>query len=196
MDRESQGRDQEGMSVPPHTEGLLEATYDDLRRLASRYLSRSGPGHTLQPTALVHEAWLKMDSGERGSYASRSHFLAASARTMRHVLVNHARDGSAAKRGGGRLRVTLQEGVALYEDRCLDLIALDEALLQLSQAAARQAHIVELRFFGGLSFDEIAELLDVSCRTVERGWRSARAWLRTEIASADDRTCTPNNGNG
>ena len=160
---------------------LMASVYDELRRLAGGYLGRQAPGHTLQPTALVHEAWLKLARPGHSPWNSRTHFVAAAARTMRHVLVNHAAARGALKRGGAGHRLELDDALALYEGRCLDLLDLDRALGRLAELDPRQAEIVELRFVGGLSLDETAGYLGVSGRTVEREWRTARAWLRTEI---------------
>ncbi len=158
--------------------GLSPEIYAALRDLAGRYWRRHGVGHTLEPTSLVHEAWLKLD--DPSAYRSREHFLAVAARAMRQVLVDRARARGADKRGAGWERVTLAsvgqpEGAA-------DLLALDQALSALAELDPRGAEIVQMRFFGGMSVPEVAAALDVSTRTVEQDWRLARAWLVARLA--------------
>jgi RNA polymerase sigma factor (TIGR02999 family) len=160
---------------------LLALVYAELRGMADAELRGERVDHTLQATALVHEAWLRLVDGSATDWTGRAHFYGAAARAMRQVLVDHARARGAAKRGGGRARTPLDESLALYESRALDVLALDEALQRLAAADARAARIVELRFFGGLEIAEIAAALDVSVPTVERSWRMARAWLRAEL---------------
>lgn len=161
---------------------LMPLVYDELRRLADSYLRRERPDHTLQPTALVNEAYLRLVDQTRASLRDRSHFFAVAARQMRRVLVDHARRHDAEKRGGGARRVSLDEAVDQAQDpRDLDLVALDAALDKLAELDARQARIVELRYFGGLTVEETAEALGVSATTVKDDWQSARAWLRREI---------------
>ncbi len=166
---------------------LFPLIYDELRRLAGRYIKRERPDHTLQATALVHEAYLKLFGQPTAAWADRSHFMAVAAIAMRRILVNHARSHRAARRGGGRARVALDEAAAVFEDRAIDLVALDEALKRLAQIDPDQARIVELRFFGGLSVEDTARLLGVSVRTVHYDWAMARAWLRGELTSGDER---------
>ncbi len=158
--------------------GLL---YDEFRSLARRYLSAEGAGHTLQPTALVHEAYLKLIDQTRVEWQGRTHFFAVGAQAMRRILVDHARSRKRVKRGGGRQRIQLDEGVALSPGRDEDLLAVDEVLARLAGVDPRQAAIVELRFFGGLTVEEVAEVLGVSKRTVEAEWTVVRAWLRREL---------------
>ncbi len=165
---------------------LMPLVYDELRALAESYLQRERPGHTLQATALVNEAYVRLVRQEAVEWQSRAHFFAVAAQAIRRILVDHARGRQRAKRGGDRERVTLDEDIALPIERDVDLIALDEALQQLSQLHARQAQIVELRFFGGLTLTEVAEYLDVSPRTVDGDWSMARAWLRRALR--EDRT--------
>lgn len=160
---------------------LFPMVYDELRALAERYLSDQRPGHTLQPTALVHEAYLKLIGIEDASWTDRGHFFCVAAVSMRHILVNHAKARRSQKRGGGGHRMPLDEAAALIEERAIDLVALDEALTRLAVIDPQQARIVELRFFGGLSADETARVLNVSERTVHREWNVARLWLRGEI---------------
>ena len=168
---------------------LLPLVYDELRALAASYFARQAVGHTLQPTALVHEAYLKLAGGGNAQWESRAHFFAVAARAMRQILMNHARDKAAAKRGGGRQRITLDEGVtpAGNGDRELDLLALDDALSQLSRLSERQATVVELRFFGGLTIAEAAHVLGVGTTTVEDDWHLARAWLGRELRAGNSR---------
>jgi len=157
---------------------LLPLVYAELRRLAAHRMAQEAPGHTLQPTALVHEAWLRLVDEPARDLVSREHFLSLSARVMRRVLVDHAREQGAQKRGGGRAQVTLDGAVALYETRNLDLAALDEALDKLGTRDPQLVRLVELRFFAGLSNDEVARVEGASLRSVERGWATARAFLR------------------
>jgi RNA polymerase sigma factor (TIGR02999 family) len=160
-------------------EQLFAFLYGELRARA-RGIMGGGDGHTLQPTAVVHEAWLKLAGGET-DWQGRSHFLAVAARAMRQVLVDHARAKRAEKRGGNVERVTLDEAVRVYEERAIDLVALDEALSRLADEDAELARLVELRFFGGLTIEETARVLDVSTPTVERWWRTARGRLRVDL---------------
>ena len=165
-------------------ERLVPLIYEDLRALAARYMRNEPPDHTLQPTALVHEAFLRLVDTDRVEWRTRAHFLAIAARTMRRILVDHARRRRAVKRGGGR-KVTLVEGLAFSEPRPLDLVALDDALAKLGGIDERQCSVVELRFFGGLAVEEIAEVLHVSTATVKRDWRFARAWLLRELSAGE-----------
>jgi RNA polymerase sigma-70 factor, ECF subfamily len=161
---------------------LMPLVYDELRRLADSYLRRERPDHTLQPTALVNEAYLRLVDQTRARLRDRSHFFAVAARQMRRVLVDHARRHHADKRGGGARRVSLDEAAEHAQAaRDLDLVALDAALNRLAELDARQARIVELRFFGGLTVEETARALGVSATTVKDDWQSARAWLRREV---------------
>jgi RNA polymerase sigma factor (TIGR02999 family) len=158
--------------------------YDELRRLAASALRHERPDHTLQPTALVHEAYLRLADEPTGRWENRSHFLAVAARAMRRILVDHARRHNAAKRGSGAVCLHLDdlEHAAPSEADAVDLVALDDALGRLSELDPRQARIVELRFFGGLSVEETAAIIDASPRTVRRDWQFARAWLKREMA--------------
>ena len=166
---------------------LFPLIYDELHRLAQRYLRRERPDHTLQATALVHEAYLKLLGQRNAAWANRAHFMAVAATAMRRILVNHAKSHRAARRGGGRAKLTIDEAAAVFEDRAIDLIALDEALTRLAEVDPDQARIVELRFFGGLSVDDTARHLGVSARTVHYDWAMARAWLRGELTGGDER---------
>lgn len=162
---------------------LLPLVYDNLRALAGSYFVNERGDHTLQPTAVVHEAYVKLVEGERADWKDRAHFFAVAASAMRQILADHARQKRAAKRGGGQHRVTLLglETPANGESQ-IDLIALDEALAKLTDAYPEQARITEMRFLAGLSVGEAAHVLGVSESTVERKWRMARAWLRRELS--------------
>jgi RNA polymerase sigma factor (TIGR02999 family) len=163
---------------------LLPMMYEELRRMAGRQLEGQRRDHTLNPTALVHESYLKLMNQPSRSWQDRAHFLSVAAIAMRHVLVNHARTRNAQKRGGGQAPVTLHEGLlASGPMRSDQLLALDGALERLEQVSARQASVVQYRFFGGLTHEEIAEVLGVSVPTVRRDWRIARAWLVRELSA-------------
>ena len=157
---------------------LVEA---ELRRLARGYMSRERRGHTLQITALVNEAFLRLTDARRVGWQDRAHFLGISARLMRRVLVDHARARGYRKRGGGAERVTLTEGLLLSAEPAVDVVALDRALEVLAAVDARKGRVIELRFFGGLSVEETAEVLHVSPDTVKRDWRLAKLWLLREL---------------
>ncbi len=165
---------------------LLPLVYDELRRLARRYLRRERPGHTLQPTALVNEAYLKLIDQREISWQNRAHFFGVAARLMREILVDHARSHMAAKRGGGEQRMTLDEGVASPAaiKPNIDLLRLDDALQVLAKLDPQQCRIVELRYFGGLTIEETAEVLVLSPATIKREWQLARAWLYHEISES------------
>ncbi|MBL8899173.1 MAG: sigma-70 family RNA polymerase sigma factor [Planctomycetes bacterium] len=162
-------------------EELLPLVYEELRGMAARLLQERA--HTLQATALVHEAWLKLARREGGeaSWESRAHFVAVAAKAMRHVLVNHARDRRAKKRGGDAAKLTLDECLGLVEQDTGDLVALDDLLSRLAELDERQARVVELRVFGGLGIEEVAVALGVGQTTVKADWRFARSWLRREL---------------
>ena len=169
----------------PAAEQLFGLLYDAFRGLAARYLKAERAGHTLSPTALVHEAYLKLVDQSRVYWQGRTHFFAVGAQVMRRILVDHARGKGRVKRGGGRIRIQLDEGLALSPQRDEDILAVDEALAKLAKVDPRQAAIVELRFFGGLSVAEVAEVLGLSKRTIEGEWTVARAWLRRELSGDD-----------
>ncbi len=162
---------------------LVPMVYDELHRAAERYLRYERPDHTLQPTALVHEAYLRLCEQTAIQANQRGHFFRLAARAMRNILVNHALKRKAAKRGGGRVRRIVDEDVADDRLDVLDVVALDDSLKQLSEFAPQQAMVVELRFFGGLSVEETAETLDISTATVKRGWQAARLFL---VRALDD----------
>ena len=164
-------------------DALFPVVYDELRRLAERHLRRERPGHTLQPTALVHEAYLRLTEARRIDWSDRAAFFGAAATTMRRILVNHARDRGAQKRGGGAAPRPLDEALDVPTDAPDDaLLAVDEALTALAALDPRQARVVELRYFAGLSVEETAEVLGVSPATVKREWSTAKAWLRRAMA--------------
>jgi RNA polymerase sigma factor (TIGR02999 family) len=165
---------------------LLPVVYEELRALARAHLAGERAGHTLQPTALVHEAYLRLVGGEQGgdrAFNGRQHFFATAATAMRRILVDHARERNALKRGGGR-RVDLSDGDAVAVDDDLDLVGLDDALKKLEAVDKRRARVVTFRFFGGLTVDETATALGVSPATVKNDWAFARAWLLREMAGA------------
>ena len=165
-------------------EELTPLVHSELHRLAHHYMGRERPGHTLQTSALVNEAYVRLIDWKNVRWQNRAHFFAVSAQLMRRILVDFARDRQYLKRGGGALRVTLGEAEALPVERGADLVALDEALDALAEADQRKAQVVEMRFFGGLSVEEVAEVLKVSKETVMRDWRLAKVWLLRELDKA------------
>ncbi len=162
-------------------ERLMPLVYDELHQRAAAYLARERPGHTLQPTALVHEVFLRLVNQKNLEWANRAHFLGVAAQLMRLILVDHARAQRAAKRGGGAQRITLGEAAHPHQPKDVDLLALDEALQGLEKLDTRQSRIVELRYFGGLNIDETAEVMSISPATVKREWRMAKAWLHSRL---------------
>lgn len=160
---------------------LVPLVYEELRRIARKSLAGQRGNHTLQPTALVHEAYLRMARGESMRWQNRSHFFAVAASMMRQILVDHARSRAAAKRGGNGTTVVLDDAVALSQMTSLDLLALDRAMTRLASLDARQCQIVELRFFAGLSIEETAEVVKISPATTKREWATARLWLHHEM---------------
>ena len=164
-------------------DSLLPIVYDELRRLAANYLRRERPGQTLQPTALVHEAYLRLMKDRPDRWQNRAHFCAIAAHSMRQILIERARARNALKRGGAAPRVTLDEALVAGGERSFDFLALDEALNRLAALDAEQARLVELRFFGGLTVEETAEAMQLSPATVKRHWSVARAWLSRELGS-------------
>ncbi len=162
-------------------EELFHLVHRELRRIARRYMARAPAGHTLQTTAVVNEAYLRLVARGGSPWGDRAHFFAVSAKAMRHILIDHARARGSAKRGGGEVRVTLDEAATPRAQRAPDVLALDEALERLSAQHPRRGQVVELRYFGGLTNDEIAEVLEISPATVERDWRHAQAWLYQEL---------------
>lgn len=161
---------------------LMPFVYDELRRLARSFLSRERDGHTLQPTALVHEAYVRLVDQTRVNWQNRTHFYGIAASMMRRVLIDHARAHAAEKRGGGAIRLSLDDVQVPLEERAASFIALDEALERLAQFDERKCKVVEMRFFGGLSDEEISQVLGVTTRTVLRDWKKARLWLYRELS--------------
>jgi RNA polymerase sigma factor (TIGR02999 family) len=161
---------------------LMPVVYQELRRLAQNYLSDERPGHTLQTTALVHEAYLRLVDQRSVNWQNRAQFFGVAAQMMRRILINHAVDRQAKKRQGYATKVSLDEAVSFFEQREVDLMALDEALNGLAALDAEQARIVELRFFAGLTIEEVAEVMGLSPATIKREWESAKLWLRRQFS--------------
>ncbi len=166
---------------------LLRLVYDELRRMARQKMAHEPPGHTLQPTALVHEAYLRLVGDQDVRWEGRSHFFGAAAEAMRRILIDRARRYAAARHGGGRQRVPLEAADRAAAGESVDLLALDDALGRLQEHDQRMAEVVKLRFFAGLTIEETAAALDVTSRTVNRDWIAARAWLHHELGAAADR---------
>ncbi len=166
-------------------DALMGAIYDDLRRLAVAQMHSERDGHTLQPTAVVHEAYLRLVDQRTTDWKDRAHFFAVASRIIRRLLVDHAREREAAKRGGGAQRIALEDADLAAAMPDTELVALDEALSELGAISERQAQIVELRFFGGLTIEEIAEALGIGKRSVDRDWQIARAWLYCRLTGDD-----------
>jgi len=166
---------------------LIPLVYEELRRLAAYHLRQERSNHTLQATALVHEAYLRLVDQHHVDWKNRSHFFGVAAHLMRRILLMHARQHHAAKRGGSAQKVSLDEAVIFTRERSAELVALDELLTRLAELDPQQARIVELRFFGGLSVEETADLLGISTATVKRDWAMAKAWLARELGWAANR---------
>jgi len=166
---------------------LIPQVYDELRRLAAYHLRQERSNHTLQATALVHEAYLRLVDQRHVDWKNRSHFFGVAAHLMRRILLMHARQHHAAKRGGSAQKISLDEAVIFTRERSAELLALDELLIRLAELDPQQARIVELRFFGGLSVEETADLLGISSATVKRDWAMAKAWLAREMGLAANR---------
>lgn len=162
---------------------LIPLVYDELRRMAHNYMVREGPEHTLQTTALVNDAYLRLTDQKRTNWQNRAQFFGIAAQLMRRILVDHARSHAYAKRGGGTIQVPLEETAVVGPQRAAEILALDEALSQLAMIDARKCQIVELRYFGGFTVEETAALLEVSDVTVMRDWSLAKAWLRRAISN-------------
>lgn len=160
---------------------LVSVVYDELKTIAARYMRRERAGHTLQTTALVNEAYLKLINLKDANWQDRAHFFAVAAQMMRHILVDHARRNVAGKRGGDFHFLPLDEALVFSEGRSTDIVRLDEALERLAKEDERAAKVIEMRYFGGLSIDETAEVLRISPRTVKREWTFGRSWLRSEL---------------
>ena len=165
-------------------EQLMPLVYGELRRMARRYIGQQPSGHTLQATALIHEAYLRLAGQEEKRWENRAHFFGVAAQAMRHILVDYARARNTGKRGGEVRTVSLEEAAIVSKDRAAELVALDDALAELAQLSPRQGRVVELRYFGGLSVEETAEVLKVSLDTVTRDWSQAKAWLYRELNKA------------
>ena len=159
-------------------EQLTPLVYDELHRLARRYMRRESPGHTLQTSALVNEVYLRLIDQTNVSWQNRSHFFGIASRLMRRILVDHARSHARQKRGGNAQRLSLDATAVLTKEPDVDLVAIDEALTRLAELDSQKSRIVEMKFFGGLTNDEVAECLNVSSRTIEREWRKSKAWLK------------------
>lgn len=188
------------LSLPPHEitqllaewsngnqaalDKLYPLVYDELRRMAHRYMSRERKGHTLQTTAVINEAYLRLVEQRNVHWANRAHFFGIAAEIMRRILIDHARRYQYLKRGGGAQRISLDEVAVVAKERASELLALDEALDRLATIDPRRARVVELRFFGGLENDEIGEVLKISGNTVTRDWNMARAWLHKELSGS------------
>jgi len=185
-------------------EELMPVVYDELRRIAGAYMRRERPGQTIQPTALVHEAYLRLLKGKNQDWQGRTHFLAIAAVSMRQILVERARAKQTEKRGGGRDRITLDESTfreggpaaGAAGDVAYDMLAVDEALGRLTKLDPQQARVVELRFFGGLTIEETAATLDISPATVKRHWTMAKAWLRREVVASGEHGVAGERGAG
>lgn len=163
---------------------LMPLIHEELLRLAHHYMSRERPGHTLQTTALVDEAYLRLVNRKEVHWQSRAHFFAIAAHLMRSILVDHARSHAYAKRGGGARKIELEEATVVSKERAAEVVALDEALKELASFDPQQSRIVELRFFGGLTIEETAEALGLSPATIKREWSSAKTWLYHALANA------------
>lgn len=164
-------------------EELLPLVYVELRKMARRYMNNQSSGHTLQTTALIHEAYLKLVHQNNKRWQNRSHFFAVAAKAMRHILVDHSRTRQRIKRGGDTKLISLDQVAEISSGRAAQIVALDEALNQLEKLEERKSQVVELRYFAGLSVEETAEVLRVSTKTVERDWRFARTWLLRELSN-------------
>lgn len=162
---------------------LMPVVYDELRRQAARYLRREQAGHTLQTTALIHEAYVRLVDQRNVQWQNRAHFFGIAAQMMRRILVDHARTKRRAKRGGSDVKVSLADATIPVKERDLDVVALDEALTRLAEIDEQQSRVVELRFFSGLTVEETAEVMGISPATVKRDWSMAKAWLHREISA-------------
>ena len=170
-----------GSGDPTALDKLVPLIYDELHRIAKGYLRNERPNHTLQPTALIHEAYIRLIDTKDVHWQNRAHFFGAAAQAMRRILVDHARRHRAAKRGGGVPRVTLEDDAAFPEDRDVSVLALDDALNKLAEVDPQKSQIVELRYFSGLSIKETAEVMNITEAKVTSQWRTAKAWLHREL---------------
>jgi len=162
-------------------ETLMPLVYDELRRIARRFMRRQSVGHTFQTTELIHEAYLKLAKGEERRWENRAHFFGVAAQAMRHILVDYARSKHSRKRGGWQEKITLDESVAASFQKSDEIVRLDDAMKQLATLDERKSRVVELKYFGGLTNEEIAEVLKISPETVKRDWRFSRTWLLREL---------------
>ena len=167
-------------------EQLIPAVYQELRRMADRYLRRESPGHSLQPTTLVHEAYLRLIDQTQVEWQNRAHFFGVAAQMMRRILVDHAKAKHRAKRGGAAHKLSLDEASYYVNERAEELVASDEALKSLGELDERKSRVVELRYFGGLTVEETAQVLDISDKTVMRDWNLAKAWLYQQLSHTDE----------
>jgi RNA polymerase sigma-70 factor (ECF subfamily) len=165
---------------------LMPLIYEELRKMAKRYMSQQNPGHTLQTTALIHEAYLRMVKQKEKHFENRAHFFGVAAQAMRHILVDYARERHTAKRGGGARPISLEEAALVTPERAAELVAFDEALKELERLSKRQSRVVELRYFGGLTVEETATVLKVSPETVMRDWTMAKTWLHRALMPANE----------
>jgi RNA polymerase sigma factor (TIGR02999 family) len=170
---------------------LMPLIYDELRKMARRYMRQQNPGHTLQTTALIHETYLRMVKQKEKHFENRAHFFGVAAQAMRHILVDYARARQTARRGGAARPISLEEAALVTAERAAELVAIDEALKELEKLSKRQSRVVELRYFGGLSVDETATVLSVSPETVMRDWSMAKTWLHRALG-AESEVCPPN----
>ncbi len=175
---------------------LWSAVYEELRGMAHKQMGHESPGHTMQSTALVHEAYLRLVGDEEVQWVNRRHFFAAAARAMRRIRIDEARRRGRVKRGGGRQRVAIDEAAVAFDQDPAELLAIDEALDELEKSDKRKAEIVLLRYFAGLTIDETAAALEVSARTVDNEWRFARAWLHRQLKSGDTTSAKEGAGDG
>jgi RNA polymerase sigma factor (TIGR02999 family) len=166
-------------------EKLMPLIYEELRKMARRYMRQQNPGHTLQTTALIHEAYLRMVKQKEKRFQNRAHFFGVAAQAMRHILVDYARARSSSKRGGGARPISLEEAALVTEERAGELVAFDDALKELERLSKRQSQVVELRYFGGLSVEETAAVLSVSPETVMRDWSMAKTWLHRALSAGE-----------
>lgn len=162
---------------------LMPLVYDELHRMAKRYMNSQPSGHTLQTTALIHEAYLKLADNREKQWQNRAHFFAVAASAMRHILVDHARVRQSEKRGGGAQKISLEDAPMVSIERASEIVALDDALKNLEKEDERKGRVVELRYFGGLSVEETSEVLKISPETVTRDWRFAKTWLLRELSN-------------
>lgn len=165
---------------------LMPLIYEELRKMARRYMRQQNPDHTLQTTALIHEAYLRMVNQKEKHFENRAHFFGVAAQAMRHILVDYARARHAAKRGGDARPISLEEAALVTEERAAELVAFDDALKELEELSKRQSRVVELRYFGGLSVEETATVLAVSPETVMRDWNMAKAWLHRALSAPSE----------